>query len=692
MTTNVTNWIYKQPDAATVEVLMQRLTVSRPVAEVLVNRGITTVAAATAFLQPDMTSAANPFLLPDIIPAITRIRKAMDAGEKILVYGDRDVDGVTSICVMVRTLASLGVQPMWYIPSDEGYGVHTEIIDRYVAQGITLIITVDCGISAVAEAAFAREKGVDMVITDHHEPPASGMPLAVAVVDPKRADSRYPFTDLAGCAVSFKVAEALMRSFGKYYEQDLVFFAAEPARVAAVRVRNGLRSAEFYQEGPQAFDDLHTFAAGSRLVGAGAAAGKQNEAGEIIDVLAMAHAAVPATAGSLEDLVAALGIPAEVTTVRGRAVAVSDCFHAIDRREDLRMNFFHASHLDAVTLGTIADIMPLVNENRVLVKHGLARLAQSTKVGVLALLERCVKNRQAGTPTAKAISWNITPVLNAAGRRGKADLAANLLLTDDWRRAQALLDEIVTLNDERRELQAENLEKFRPLLLQQCDVDQDKLFLVAATGIEHGVTGIIAAQIMRQYKRPTILLIIEGDQAMGAARSIEGFDMVGALEQVSDLLIKYGGHNQAAGLTVETKNLDELRRRLKLVADERITHELLAPAVHIDSDLAFSDLTRELLAELDALEPYGMGNPLPVFSVRGVKVMEHGRVGADGSHLKLRVGKNGAPSLQAMGWGMGDREDDISQSPVVDLAVQLEINTWQDRQNVQLIILDIKPA
>jgi single-stranded-DNA-specific exonuclease len=703
----INNWVFKNPDPLLVTGIMEQLKLSRPAAEVLVNRGVTTATEARAFLSPSLDDTANPFLLPDILPAITRIRKALDANEKVLVYGDRDVDGVTSISVMVRTLRSLGADPLWYIPSEEGYGVHKEIIERYAAQDVTLIVTVDCGISAVEETEFARGLGIDVVVTDHHEPPSTGIPKAEAVVDPKRADSRYPFNELAGCYVSFKVSEALMLSFGKYFDVDLVFFdiagKPETGTITAARVRNGLVADTFAGTGAEAVKAFLTFAADRRLVTHDAAknygelrrAAKGTAArelsNEVTDVLELAKPFYPLSAASLATLADDLKLhPSDDES--GAAFLVWQVFQRIEKMNDLRMNFFQTSHLDVVTLGTIADIMPLVSENRIMVKQGLQRLVQSKKKGVQALLERCVNNKGPLPLSAKAISWNITPVLNAAGRRGKAALSAELLLTEDINQAHDLLDEILKLNTERRELQAENLEKFLPLLAEQCDLEKDKIFIVTASGIEHGVTGIIASQIMRQYKRPTILLIIEGDQAMGAARSVAGFDIVAAIGRLSGLLVKYGGHSQAAGLTVTVDKLEEFRTRLREIAEKEITPELLVPTIEIDTELQYPEITMDLLNELAELEPYGMGNPHPVFSLKGLKVLDHSRVGSNGSHLKLRVSRNGSASLQAMGWGLGHMEEDIAGYSYVDLAVQLEVNTWQDKQNIQLIVLDVKPA
>ena len=712
-------WNLKTIDESLVREIAQGLKVSLPTAKVLANRGIASVGEAELFVDPDKGDLHNPFLLPDMGPAIARISRAVDGGEKILVYGDRDVDGITSICILVRTLRSLGADPLWYIPSDEGYGVHNEVIERYSKLGVTLIVTVDCGISAVESVKFAGGLGIDVVITDHHEPAPSGMPEAVAVVDPKRVDSKYPFVDLAGCAVSFKVSEALMHSFGKYFNTGMVFLGASrvPGNgsgcgICAVKQVNGLYAGKFEfkfsaasggtisveeKEGLKKFSDLckdavivsrnmeNMMEEINRVL-------KENGIGEVsgivIDIDDYLNRQSPgeAGAGPRAELSGGSGSPEEI------AYSVLRAYLLAEAADDLRMKFFRENNIDAVALGTIADIMPLVKENRLLVKRGLKMLANTRKAGLKMLIEKCGRNGKTGALSAKSVSWSITPVLNAAGRRGKADLSCELLLTDDPGKAEKLIGEILQLNNERKELQAENLEKFIPMLKSQCDLEKDKIFVVTVSGIEHGVTGIIASQIMRKYRRPTVLLIVEGGEAMGAARSFEGFDILGAISKLAGMLVKYGGHSQAAGLTIATDRIDEFRAGLKAIADREISPETLVPSVDIDAELEPGEVTMDLIDELARLEPFGMGNPNPVFSLKNMKVRELSRMGSNSDHLKLKVSKNGSSMLGAVGWGLGFMEDDIMPQSFVDLAVQLELNTWQDRPSVQMLIEDVKPS
>ncbi|MFH1368716.1 MAG: single-stranded-DNA-specific exonuclease RecJ [Elusimicrobiota bacterium] len=732
-------WVVNQPDKDIVEIFIRELGVSRPAATVLVNRGITTVEEARGFLTPELGDLANPFLLPDMEKAVARIRKAIENKEKILVYGDRDVDGVSSICVIVQTLRSLGAEPVWYIPSDEGYGLHKEIIERYVVQGITLMITVDCGISALEETAYAVSRGIDVVITDHHEPLPAGLPQALAVVDPKRAASSYPYTEIAGCLVSFKVAEALMSSFGKYFDEEMVVLDfettglelgnAEICEAGAVKIKNGLVietfqslarpergikpeisaihgiTNEMVARAPSVGEMLRKlieFIGKRRLIIHNAEfdlgflrfyAKRYLDAdidNPYIDTLSLSRKNFIFDSYALPALVKSMKIKRDkFHRALDDAMAAYEVFLRIEQYSDIRMKFFRENHLDVLALGTIADIMPLSGENRIIVKHGLKALLQSRKPGVKALVERCSGNRNSGM-TGKFVSWSITPVLNAAGRRGRADLAAELLLCEDPYRADELMDAIIKLNGERKELQAENMEKFLPLMLEQCDVEKDRIFVVTASGVEHGVTGIIASQLARQYSRPVILLILEDGEAMGAARSIEGFDIVAALDKTRDLLVKYGGHAQAAGLTVKKENIEEFRARITKIAGEEITPERMVPEIKIDCELSASEATMGLVEELGAIEPFGAGNPNPVFALREMRVLERARMGDN--HLKLRIAKNGNHSLTAVGWGMGRLLEDIDNIPLVDLAFQLEINNWKDKKTLQLMIVDVKPS
>ncbi|MBN1822873.1 MAG: single-stranded-DNA-specific exonuclease RecJ [Endomicrobiales bacterium] len=680
---------------------------SRTAAMVLVNRGIRTAKEAEEFLSSELSRLHSPFLLPDIEKAVERIRKAIDSNERILIYGDRDVDGIAAVSIMVRTFRSLGADPFWHIPSDEGYGLHRDVIDKYIQRGITFLITVDCGISALDEVAYAKSKGIDVVITDHHETPSCGMPDAVAVVNPKREDSCYPFKELAGCTVSFKVCEALMYTFGKSYNKNIVAVDVKQAgpgvfELGAAVYRNGVMQDKRRFALDAAGDSAETkriieaMFLNSRVIlresGALRSAGLDGEY-DTVEITVLMKQYLTGDVKTVDEAVKYFKLEEKNgEPVVDGAEMIYELYSRLERMSDLRMSFYVHSHLDLIALGTIADIMPLNGENRALVKHGLVYIANSKKAGVQRLFEKASSKHKNKCITAKFISWNLTPILNAAGRLGRADLSCELLITEDKAVANKLIYEIMKLNDERRELQAANYEVFLPLLKQQCDVEKDKIFVVTAEGVEHGVTGIIASQLVRLYHRPCILLIIEGEEAMGAARSVEGFDIAAALDKMSDILIKHGGHSLAAGLTVSVDKIGELRSRLKETAEETLSRADLVPSFEIDMELDFENLNKKLLDELLMLEPFGMGNPFPLFCVKNVKISEYARIGNNGDHLRMKVTKNGGTRIGAIGWGLGYLEKEINEYGYMDIAVQLEYNSWQEKRNLQLLVCDLKPS
>ncbi|MFH1378656.1 MAG: DHH family phosphoesterase, partial [bacterium] len=458
-------WIYKSPQTDVVNDIAEKMDVSRAFAAVLVNRGVTSAVDAKAFFECDVKNLISPYLLPDIEKTVSRIREAVDKKEKILIYGDRDVDGVTSVCIIYKTLKSLGAEIVWYVPLDEGYGMHKEVIERYHKEGVSLIITVDCGITAVNEAQYIKSLGIDLIITDHHEPSPDGLPEAVAVVDPKRFDSKYPFSELAGCAVSFKVSEAVMMSFGKYFNKEIAalgIMETEDGIEASITVsKNDLIINSFSRtirgDGDQ--KKLLGFIGDRCLV-------VSNR--EAIETLFKKHFNFELKNKIIEIFHAGAYIQAD---------EVLKAFYNKEYADDIRMRFFMEDNLDLAALGTIADIMPLINENRIIVKEGLRLLGNSSKPGVQAIIERCSRTNNGNTLSAKNISWNVTPVLNAAGRRGKAGLAVELILAKKPYRANELLDQIIELNDQRRDLQSENLEKFMVLVEEQCDIVNDKLLM-----------------------------------------------------------------------------------------------------------------------------------------------------------------------------------------------------------------------
>lgn len=565
MTKHTKIWRIPKPNPALQDLFALKLGVSRIVAQILINRGITTLEEARVFLSPDTRFLHDPFMMKDMDEAVSRIRRAIADGERIRIFGDYDVDGITSTALLVRLFREQGAEVDYYIPArlTEGYGLNKEAVRAASAEGISLIVTVDSGISAVEEVALAGSLGIDTIVTDHHEPPEQ-LPQALAIVNPKQQDCRYPFKHLSGVGVACKLGQAL--------------------------------------------------------------------AGDVV----------------------------------------------LDK------------FIELVCLGTVADIVPLKGENRILVKNGLKSLTRTNIVGVQALLEQCgigfdpIDSRQ--------VAFQLAPRINAAGRMGDASLAVKLFLTEDLAEASYLASELCRLNERRQAVEAEIYqETVKAIEAGAIDLTAEKVIVLAGEGWHHGVIGIVASKLVQNYHRPVVLLSIEGPTARGSARSIGLFNIYEALKSNEQYLQKYGGHHQAAGLTLVAKNIMSLREGLNRFADETLSDEDLLPEVYIDSVVKIKELDETLYRQLQMLAPYGCENPGPVLACRQTGVLNYRTVGADGSHLKMTIRDNQL-LFDAIAFNMGGRGTVLTQNDSFDIVFALEKNEWNGKSALQLNIRDFKPS
>lgn len=565
-------WAITDYDEGLVEHLAREMLISPVVARLLVARGVTTRKEAEEFLNPSLDLLHNPFLLPDIKPAMERIRIAIEKGELIMIYGDYDVDGVTATALLVRALRALGGSVMYRLPhrKTEGYDIKPSVVDEAVETGVSLIITCDCGTTAIETAERAAEAGIDLIITDHHEP-GPKLPRALAVINPKRSDSQYPFVELAGVGVAFKTMEALVRELG------------------------------------------------------------HNE------------------------------------------------------------KFFQRKFLDLVALGTVSDICPLIGENRAMVKFGMQSMANSKKAGIQAILRKC--KLQGKDLLTYHLSYIIGPRLNAVGRLDKAEIALDMLLTTDEADADRLAEILEQKNTER---QAEQSRVFEEAIAQITDTDLEsrKVLVLSAPGWNAGVVGIVASKVVEQYGRPAVLLSLDPKTGacVGSARSIEKFNLIEALRSCGDLLRRCGGHAHAAGLSLNTENLDGLASRLNDLAGEILTPEDMIPTVVADAALEPEDLNSDLAREIAALEPFGHGNPEPVFVTSGLEILRKQRVGADGTHLKMRVRADGGEPTDCVGFRKGELDDAISVGGCLDICYNIRINRYNGYEQVQLVAMDLRES
>jgi len=570
-------WVIRPADARCWH-LAKSLKVSPLLAQVLINRGITDVREGAVFLRPKLTELIGPEQMPGVKTAVGRVKKAIRNREKITVYGDYDVDGITGVAILRQILTLLGGDVDYYIPHriDEGYGLNEDAVRSLAESGSKLLITVDCGVTAVNSAELAGQLGLDVVITDHHQP-GPELPAAVAIVHPG-LDESYGNQDSSGSMVAFKLAWAI----------------------------------------------ANEFSAGGRLA------------------------------------------------------------------PQLREFMINATALAA--MGTIADIVDLRGENRILTSYGLKSLPACKLCGIQALIETAGLTGQ--SLDSFHIGFRLAPMLNAAGRMGHAWLAVELLTSDSRLRSMQIAEYLKEQNSQRQRWE-------RKIFKQACDMiverglhsPAQKSIVLACENWHRGVIGIVASRIVDKYNRPTIMIntgAVENGVAQGSGRSIAGFDMLCGLRACSQHLVSFGGHKMAAGITVETGKIARFAAEFEGYARQNLDENDVAAKIHIDASAALGEFGKDTVSELQMLEPFGQGNPRPTFATKGVRLACPPRkVGARGNHLQLAITDN-TNSVRCVGFGMGKLEKKLLEQEFFNVAYQPQINTFNDNSNVELVLTDIQ--
>ena len=545
----------------------------------LYGRGYRTVEEAKAFLNLETELFYDPFLMKDVGVACERVAEALEKKERIIVYGDYDVDGVTSVSMLSLYLTENGGDVGYYIPNraGEGYGVNKTALKKLADEGAKLFITVDTGITAVEEVEYAKELGCDVIVTDHHECHGE-LPSALAVVNPKRADCRYPFKELSGVGVAFKLVSAL----------------------------------EY--------------------------------------------------------------------TLRKRSGRSTDGF----------LEFVCRKYIDLAAIGTIADVMPLCDENRLIVSMGLSGINKNPRYGVRALIDAADggRSKQRKKATSSLIGFTIAPRINAAGRIASATLAVELFLTSSESRAEEIAAELCEINRSRQYEENKIIEQIKEVIEKEAKLDDELVIVLDNENWHHGVIGIVSSRITESYNRPSILISFEGEIGKGSGRSIKGMNLVDALSYCQDLLVKYGGHELAAGLSIEKSKLDEFKKRINEYARKCLSEEDFVSSVDIDCELYPSEATLKLADELGRLEPFGVSNLVPVFAMRGLRVVEALPIGA-GKHTKLILQGEGR-RFPAVRFGISPEELGFVSGDEVDIAFNLNVNEFQGNRSEQLLIKDIR--
>ena len=559
-------WCLREGDNQIIDELSRVLGVSPVLSQVLYNRNIRTAAAGRHFLFDTVADMPDPFLMKDMEKAARRICQAIDRNENIVIFGDYDADGVTSTAVLYLILSELGAKLSYYIPDrqEEGYGLNKTALDKLTATNAELLITVDCGISSYDEVETFKDK-MDIIITDHHEPPAR-LPQAYAILNPKQTGCDYPFKELAGAGVAYKLCQAVWQ----------------------------------IKKGSQLTD-----------------------------------------------------------------------------------------HIELAALGTIADLVPLVGENRIIAKAGLQKIREGHNTGIQALLDSA--QLTAADVTAGRIAFTAAPRLNAAGRIGHAVQGLQLLLEFDPAKARVLADGLSDLNIRRQEIERDITEQAIKQIEEEKKEAENTL-IAYHTGWHPGVIGIAASRLVERFYRPSLVISLHDGIGKGSCRSIHGFNIYEALQYASDTLIQFGGHPMAAGFSIKEQDIPALWEKLNEYADRHMTAEDYIPQIAVDMVLQPEEISLALIDELADLEPYGMGNSRPVFSLSGCTFSEFRPIGKHKEHLRFSIANGNGRRLSGVGWSMAGFCGHILEGDAADVAFNLERNEYNGNASPQMILQDIHSA
>ena len=562
-----TRWIYKNSSNE----IYNNFNLDKDITTLLYNRDIIAGEDIKTFLYGGVEDITSPFLLKDIDKAVERLEIAKEKGEPVWIYGDYDVDGITSVSLCYLALKELGYNVKYYIPlRDEGYGLNIEALDYIKSEGGTLVITVDCGISSHKEIAHANDIGIDIIVTDHHEI-NNGNPPAFAVINPKREDNEYKFKYLAGVGTAFCLISALFE-------------------------RNNLK------------DELYKY-------------------------------------------------------------------------------------LDIVAIGTVADIVPLLKENRIFVKEGLEYLRRSKWLGINMLIKKIFEDYETRKFNTYDIGFIIAPIFNAAGRLEDAKRAVELFIEKDHRVCSTIISELLSKNSKRKEIQEDIFQKAVEKIENE-KLYENAVLVVGEEGFHHGVIGIVASKILDRYYKPTIIMEIKKDEGIATAscRSIEGFNIIEALNNFSDLLLKYGGHSGAAGFSIKIENIPEFSKRLNEYAGKTISDIAFVKPIKIDKPLAFYKISYDFLDKISLLEPFGFGNSSPIFSLNNCQFDNLRLIGKDRKHIMLNIIKDGYEFKNCVWFNSDDIFEELVSLTNIDIAFKLKLETFKDKYQYKIFIEDIKES
>lgn len=561
----IKRWLAYKKDYSIVDELIEELNISEVLARVLINRNIETVEDAEIFLNPCLDELEDPCLMKGMDLAVERIKNAIICGEKICIYGDYDVDGITSVSMLYTVLKRIGGNVSYYIPNrlDEGYGLNRQAIEQMIGQEIQLIITVDCGIRSIDEVEFVNSAGRDIIITDHHEC-GEIIPDAYSVINPNQKNCSYPFKCLAGAGIAFKLSCALAHGF--------------------------------------------------------------------------------------------------------------------------QINELHEDIIDLAALGTVADVVSLLGENRIIVKNGLEKIKTLPNIGIKALIDVC--GIDVNNINTYHLGYLLAPRLNAAGRLGDPAIGVKLLTATDEEHAYKIAEELNNLNSLRQAIENDILAFASEEAEKQNDIKHGKVMVISGENWHIGVIGIVASRLVEKFGLPVVLISMDGSIGRGSARSVAGFNLYEAMNKCSSLFEKFGGHEMAAGLTIKKENIKRFRELINQAAVEMLEGRELIQEIYVDYKIDDIDSLPELIEQMNALQPFGEGNPMPLFVFRRLLVKDIKLVG-NGKHLSIYL-NDGSNSIKGIGFNIGFMINSIEVNQKIDIICSVEKNVWNGIESVQLNIKDLK--
>ncbi len=664
---NAPEWVFKDVDNESVENFSIESGINKLISRLLVLRGIDNLSRLKEYTSDDVDLLHNPFLFKEMVPVIERIKKAVDSNEKILIFGDRDVDGVLSTAMLYNMLKFFDAKVYYKVPEGEyGYGIEEKHIDIANDEGISLIITVDTGISSRNEVKYAKKYGIDTIIIDHHLQPEL-LPDAYAVINPKLETETYPYKNLSGGGTVLKVIHAFILSIAKNYNKN--FYVALPisekGSLKIARVKNGIIE-EILDLSPKKIS----------IIGANSTVVKdyRHKLPEYLNEI------INKNGIKLLNLVC----HRDYKDIEEFASIFSKLFI----KKQKKSLAFMESFIDLAAISTIADIMPLTGENRVIVKRGLKQIRRTVNLGLKTLLQYC--DLINSDITAKDIAWQLAPIINSAGRMGEAEVSVELFITNDESKAKDLSRLLLEMNERRKAKGNKNYRIINPLVEEKYY--KDPVIVLSTNEAEHGVTGIIASRIAKKYSKPAIVIVSDGQIGVGSGRGGKSSDLVSLISKCSDLLVKYGGHKSAVGFTISADNIEEFRERINEIAAVYKESVLGKERIEIDAVIYPEEITQDLYRALKIFEPVGVGNEPPQFSILGVSVINPSLIGRDKNHIKFYIpSKKGV--LQVIGWGIGEKAKAIiERSNFVDIVFYIEENKFRNDSTLQLILQDIRPS